>query len=520
MLQEPRLGGAFGVATLALAMLLGGCRQDVAFTRVPGTGVVERSVPASEVVVFHSVPVDVGSIKDAAGAAIAPQLAKWRAFLDDIACDKHNGPWVQCMGATVSAEIVRAGAIDILLEGGRLVVVVPVKYDITAKGHGWSSYLTDHKTGSTEVRIPLEVSLGGGYRLDVRVAGEPVWADKVVPILKGKIVLAESTNAKIKADIKAAADPLRKALAETPTRTAAANAWRALHSPIALMRAPNLWLRGEPTRVASGGFVTENGAIVYRIGVGSRVTVHQGNRPQPMPVKPLPEPVLAVASDARSRLALSVDVSNAALTQAIVAVFPAGELIETRADIKATPVKVLMRGVSLLPAMDRLVVELKLEVVEPLRMAGIAGSAYFVTRPVLKPETGSLELDEIAFPAGAQKEAKETKSLADVVRIGEEPFAGRLYTASRLDLGREIQALLPRINATLAQPLDDAMTLSGTFETITASAIEPRRDAFRVHLELSGSLTVALPANQVHSAASMRPTGSSGPHPQVPTERK
>ena len=65
-----------------------------------------------------------------------------------------------------------------------------INLDIAARGHGWASYLTDRKTGTVTVGIPFDVSLSPTYGADVRVAGDLVWSEKTIPILKGKVPLA------------------------------------------------------------------------------------------------------------------------------------------------------------------------------------------------------------------------------------------------------------------------------------------------------------------------------------------
>ena len=88
----------------------------------------------------------------------------------------------------------------------------------------------------------------------------------------------------------------------------------------------------------------------------------------------------------------------------------------------------------------------------------MTGKAYLVGKPVLDPATNILELREIGFPGTPQKASRTPEG---VLRIGEEPFAGRLASAARLDFAPVIAGVRERINARLAQPLDDTMALSG-----------------------------------------------------------
>ena len=501
------------VLVLLASFATTGCKQEGNLTRVPGIATVEREQRPAETTLFLAVPIDVAAVKSVAEAAIGERVAKWRTFMEDIACDKRKGPWTECNGAVVSMEMVRAGAIDVAVDGGRLQLVVPLKYEIAAKGHGWASYLTDEKTGQTSVRIPIDATIASGYRLDVRVAGEPVWSDKSISILKGKIILAQSGDAKLKADLKAASEPLRKALADQGLQASAERAWRALHTPLALMRSPDLWLKGEPQRVLGGGFAREGGDVVYRIGVSARVSVHQGERPRAATYRALPEPSRQAEAQPRTRLLFPVDFSATALVLAIQAAFPANEMIETKADNKAEPVKVKTRSIALHPSKDMIAIEMKLDVVEPRRMHGMIGTAYFMARPVMNAETGLLQLDDIGFPAPPPKDAKAAK--AEFVRIGEEPFAGRIAVAGQLAIGDQIKSLLPRINAAVEQRLDDTLELRGAFDALNILTVDPKRDAFRVTMELSGSLTLKVIGPAAASRGAMQRTDAVGAVPML-----
>ncbi len=501
------------VLVLLAVLATAGCKQEGNLTRVPGIATVEREQRPAETTLFLAVPVDIAAVKTVAEAAIGERIAKWRTFMDDIACDKRKGPWTECNGAVVSTEIVRAGAIDVTVDGGRLQLVVPLKYDIAAKGHGWASYLTDEKSGRTSVRIPIDAALGPGYRLDVRVAGEPVWSDKAVTILKGKIILGQSGDAKLKADLKAAAEPMRKALADQGLAAPAERAWRALHAPLALMRSPDLWLKGEPVRLLGGGFAREGSDIVYRIGVGTRVGVYQGERPKAATYRALPEPTRQADAQSRTRLLFPVDLSSSALLSALQSAFPANETIVSKADNKAEAVKVTARSIALHPAKDQIAIEMKLDVIEPRRMNGMVGTAYFMARPVMNTETGLLQLENITFPP-APKDAKNAAK-SDFVRIGEEPFAGRIAVAGQLAIGDQIKSLLPRINATVEQRLDETLELRGAFESLDVIAIDPKRDAFRVTLELAGSLTLKVIGPAAATRGEMQRTEAVGIAPII-----
>ena len=121
--------------------------------------------------------------------------------------------------------------------------------------------------------------------------------------------------------------------------------------------------------------------------------------------------------------------------------------------------------------------------------------------------TGILELRDIGFP-GAQPKAGKT--LDGILRIGEEPFAGRFATAARLDMKQVIEGLQPRINAMLTRALDDTMDLSSAFDSMTVAAVEPVKDGFRLILDLKGALSIAVhaPAKTKTSPEPVRATSA------------
>ncbi len=494
-----------------VAASLAACKQEIQFTRTPFAGVVEQDQRAGETTLFFGIPIEMTSVVAVAEASLASQIARSREFIDDIACDKRKSAFVECNGAIVTAELTRTGAITASADGSRLQVTIPVTYDINARGHGWASYLTDRKTGITSVSVPFDVSLSTTFGLDVRLAGDLVWADKGVPVLKGKVPLSRMADGKIKAQIKGIAEELRKTLAAQPIRDSADRAWRALHAPIELTRGPSLWLRSQPERIYSGGFAMVDGVMQYRLGFDAKVSVHRGERPAPLFVKALPGPLrqppgkqdAAKPETGQTVLRLPYDVGALALQQTIAMAFPKSDVIETRADAKSAPIKVRVTSASTFPARDRLALELNLDVVEPSRLLGMGGKAYLIGKPVFDPATGILEVREITFPGAPQKGGKAPEG---VLRIGEEPFAGRFAAAARLDIGKVIEGMQPRINAMLNQPLDETMELSGAFASMQVVGVDPIKDGFRLLLELKGTLSIIPRAGVVRTTGSMQPT--------------
>lgn len=181
------------VVAVAAPLVFGGCKQEVQFTRVPVSTATERDTKPNETTVFLAVPINLAQLIATAEKAIGEQIVTSKFPLDDAACDRRKGPWLECMGASIATELTRAGPVDVTVEGNSLLVKVPIKYQISGKGFHWASYLSDSKSGTVTVGVPFDVSLGQGYRLDVKMGQTLVWNEKSVAILqKGRVSFAES----------------------------------------------------------------------------------------------------------------------------------------------------------------------------------------------------------------------------------------------------------------------------------------------------------------------------------------
>lgn len=508
--------GLIACGVVALAGL-GGCKQEVQFTRIPVLGVIDPDLKPNETSIHLSVPVDLQPLLAAAEQAVGEQI-KARDLVEDIACDRRKGPAIECNDAIVVTELTRAGPMSLSAEGHALQVRIPFRYTVSAKGQGWAAYLGDGKTGTVSAVVPFELALGTGYRLEARLGNEIGWSEKSVQVLRGKIAFARFADAKLKAQLKGAAEALRKAVAEQPIREATESAWRALHEPIEVGRAPDLWLRTLPERLTGGGFAVEDGGLVYRVRVDARVALHRGAKPSALFQKAVPDPQKQVSRSAaatqeaahgRTVLRLPVEFGMSSLLDTVRASFPPADVIETRADAKSAVVKVKPSKVDLLPARDKLALSLQLELVEPKRLFGMIGKAYLVGKPSFDAASGILEVKDITFPPPLSREAAAATGL----RIGEEPFAGRFALAARLDIGAAVRDLLPRINERIDQPLGSDMTLRGRFDDIAVTSVEPIEGALRANVALTGDLALRYASKR---AGKVEPASGPSATPLVP----
>ncbi len=496
--------------------MLSGCKQETVFTRVPAHGTVQRDAKPTATTVFLSVPVTLDRFLAEAERLIPQQVSVVKEVVEDGACDRRKASWIECANAKFEGELLRDGPVGLKLADGRLQMELPLKYDITARGVGWASYLKESKTGSFTVGLPIETAIASGFNLEARIAGDLIWSEKTIPLLKGKIALKQVADAKIKAIVKPLADVLRQSLAEQPIREAADRAWRGLHTPIELTRKPGLWLRGAPEKIASGGFAVERGEIVHRVAISTRLTAFHGERPAPLLSKPMPEPTKAPITNSKTEIRLPVDISLADVQKSLDAAFPKDEKIETRAD-QGDPTVVQVKSAQLFPVKEKVGIALQIDVISPSRLLGLTGKAFLLGVPVLNASSGMLELGQIGFPTAPPKEAATKQP--SLVRLGQEPFAGRIARAVQLDVGREVRNLMPRINAMIEQRLEENLYLGGSLDSFEIASIDPARDALRINLDLSGTLSLRFGSSPL-APGRLEQTKSDGPRPLEPGQKR
>ncbi len=252
-------------------------------------------------------------------------------------------------------------------------------------------------------------------------------------LLRGKIPFARMADAKLKAQLRTAADQVRKAVADQPVRDAADSAWRALHEPIELGRAPDLWLRALPDRLAGSGFVSEDGQLVYRIRIDARVALHSGAKPPALFEKPLPEPQRPSvrgdhwqrrnAHSGKTLLRLPIEMPVGDLIAAVAAAFPQDDMIETRADTKSAPRQ--SQAVESRPAARARkspALALQLDVVEPARLVRHDRQSLSCRKAGPRCGNGVLEFKDIAFPPAALARASSGAGIADRRRTVRRPL--------------------------------------------------------------------------------------------------
>lgn len=542
-----------GCRVAMLAVMFGwaltGCKtQEVQFTRIAHLGFADAEPLAIETTLFARLPFDSTGFLQTLEALLDGGIRS-REVVENLACDKRRTQWVECVSGTVTAELMLAGRPSLTVDGGRLVVAIPLKYDLTGRGYGWASYLTDRKSGTITAKIPIEVALGPGFRTALRLGRDIAWSGEAVPVLKAQVTMASIADAKLKALLTPALDVLKHQIEDPRVRQLGSEAWQSLAQPIAVM--PEQWLRAEPKRFQSLSFaVNPDGDASLHLGLVARTTLHEGARPESIVPGPMPDPgrepsrfaTTGGGSDrgVETTLRVPLQVSAQSFEAAVRTLFPKGERIETQADHRASPITVRVLDANLRPARDRFALELQLDVLEPQRLRGMTGKAYLVAKPVIDAEAGTIAFEDIVFPPalrapgardpavsdlsarelgarelGARELAPQTK--AQILRIGEEPFAGRFAASGRILIGDALARLLPQVNQTLAQAREAGTDMGGQFTRVEIASVMPAREGIRILVDLKGMLVIEPQRGGiVVTRPALQPTGAQAPPPQPP----
>lgn len=497
----------------ALPLLAGvtGCRQEVAFTQMAPVGTIEETTTPTTTTLFAAVPVDLAAMRADVDRELPEKLARIVKWVENAACDRRPTGY-DCTAARVEADIVRKGPVTVAATPtGRLAITIPFAYDLQARGRNWASGIAERKTGEVTVTLEFEAGLGADYAADVRPLADAVFSIRTVTVLKAELDLAREIEPRIQRALIVASAGLKRQLTQLPLREAATRVWSAVQQPIELISNRRMWLRGEPEWIYSGGFGRDNSAaagrrgdaVTFRVAIHGRVGVWVDERPAPLIARPMPTPlrgqVAGQSGNMKSRLRLPYYIDLESAMTAVAGRFPATEVIETRADAVATPVKVRVSRVQVFPSRQMLGFEVTLDVVQPANWLGLEGRAHLVGRPVFMAETQEIGLENIGFPLYTQRPGKPGQK---AVRIGEKPFTDRIAAAFRLDATRLLEEAKRQAGSAFDLAMADDITMSGRFEAVSVSGLTPVRDGLAIAIDLDGVVTFQLDPDALRAAAS------------------
>jgi hypothetical protein len=437
---------------------------------------------------FVALPVVIGPIAQRAEHALPEQLVVVQDWLADAACAKRNRNY-DCNSAKLTGTITRSGPVETLITPTGIKLVVPIKYDLTATGVGWASYLSEHKTGETRWTISFVATLNPAGGLEVAAKDETLPAETTLTLMKGTIKLARLIDPRLSPVLKSTEDDLRRTLAALPVKAATARAWAALSTPLELGAGSGMWLKGAPEYYAAGSFVQDHGQVFYRLAIAARMMIAEGDRGQTPAGKRQPVPAMDARPPSYSHVKLAVPVDLAAMRQATKAAFSPDKTLESRSDRFSDPVKVKVRDTRVYPAMRQIGLELDVEV-SGQKGAVHTGKLNLVGRPVLDAASGTVSLADITFPAVSKKDVATTNAATnEVPRLGTEPFAGIFAASAKLDVSRALAEAMPRTAHMLSQRISDDMVLTARFTHAVPTALEMAGDGVWLQVDLAGDIS-------------------------------
>jgi hypothetical protein len=472
---------------LAVAMYAHQGKSALNFTREPLAAQANSEAREVATTVFVALPVDLDSVRTRADELFPERLAKVAEVLPNSSC--ANGlHGYSCTAAKVEGEITRSGPTEIEARNGDVLIRVPLKYELSARGTGWTSNLSEQKSGAVVLTLAIEANLGTGFALEPS-AREEVSGGGDVALLRGTVNIAKLLEPRFRELQKSTIDDWRRALSAPRLKAAAARAWSALSQPLELGKGSGLWLRAEPARMVGAGFALDEGKLSYRLAVATRLALIEGDAPAAAPQRPPLQGHDVAAAKGVSRVRLPVLLDLEPMRRTVEAQLVQETAIETRADRFSDPITVAVRSARMYPVFKQVALELDLEVTGPKPAGGYSGKAYLVGRPVYKAETATVALEDVTFPMLTSRETSSDRLAPGAPRIGVEPFASKL-AAGRIDVARAVKEALPRINHVLNQRLADDLVFKARFREVGGATVETESDSVYLMMDLDGELVL------------------------------
>ncbi|MCB1547223.1 MAG: DUF4403 family protein [Hyphomicrobiaceae bacterium] len=476
-----KLRGIIELVVLAgLAASIGGCRQDVQFTKPPVVGGAHEEGRTRASTLFLGLRLD----QDALATAIVDALPDDTIRVSGVVrgSDCRSSARGSCRSAGVRGVLRRAGAPVLKAADDRLLVDIPFDYDLKAGTFGRRQRATDDTSGRIVVTAGFKVSLGPDFEVEVERVEPIATSAETVTLLGAGFALGRALDPQLSRSLKEAGEALQRHLSALPLRDVAARGWRRLHAPVAL-GASGLWRRAEPLSIASGGFRAERGQLFYRLAVAARIAPVVGERPVPLFVTPLPEASLKPAEPLVTQLELSYRVPMSRMVEAVRAALPAGTTLPLGAG--GTKGQLKARRVAVYPSQNRIAIELRADVDTAEGWLGMKGLVHLLGRPHVEPGKRTLRLTNVQFAPTRASPAVFRNGrfiLADV------PLAARLGEGVRLQLDPQLSQFVARTLDGLDHDQDGGLRVTGAFGDWRVESVLPSRKELRIALVLSGAL--------------------------------
>lgn len=442
---------------------------EIEFTRPGVAAPVVTEMRAAVSTAHVTMSVDLNRVIRRADAALSQRLAMGLDVADPACSRKPQPP--ECAGARLDGAVAAGGQAEAAVSGNVVRIRLPLRLEAGLAGEKQSS--------QTAVSFAYRVQAGGGLPVEISRVDEP--AGELQPGPAGRMIrLVETRLRPLGLTIQ---DELRAVLSELPVAMATERAWAALSQPIDL--GTGAWLKAVPEVAGLADLAHVDGGFRLRVPIASRLSVEAGEPSSPAVRRGVVHGQVSTAGSAVVRAAAPIALAD--LQPALDAAFVKAGSIETRPDRFGPAVKVDVRRVRIYPSLRQVGVELD---IAASRFEGqvYRGKAHLLGRPVLDAENRVVTLADVSLSPVPQRESASARQAGTAPRLANDPFAGKLAAAFRIDVARDTADAVPRANAMLQRRIDDRLALAARFSEASPAGFELNKDGGWLLVDLKGSL--------------------------------
>ena len=385
----------------------------------------------------------------------------------------------------LNLDAVRAGAIAVAAEGGRLALSVPISVtaQMPVKGAFFKTVANGSATGTAVATTTL--SLQPDWRIHAKTDGEVTLSQGQLKVGPLKLGIAELWNR----NAQALSAPLFRALdrhiaAEVKIRPQLERLWARATKPLRVGKAPPAWLVLAPERIRVAAPQMRDNAVAIGLGVDVRArVVILDHSPEPPRTPPLPP--LAPMSGPSNRFSFVVPV-----------LFPYGEasaLAMKRFSghpLKIAGMTVDIRRLVIEPSGQDVIVAVRFCVSQgwdPFGWFDSCGEGYLRGVPQFDAVSQTIRIVHIRYDVGT-----EDVLLSTLRALAGDDLGKVLQTKLVFPVAGEIAKLDAGVREALAKPQGRGVRISGTVDAFEPPRLSWTEEGFLATFPAQGTVNVDL----------------------------
>jgi len=469
----------------ALALASAGCQEQIELTRKPVEQAQSGERPSINSPVFVVARTSAEPIYKQIDARLPQRLLRLSRNMRRAACLELNGRR-RCGTARLNGSVERDGAAAIKGTPEGFELEIPARYSFTAKGRGAARSVKQEIDGRMRLTAPFRVTLDANWDPTVRYSGDVrVVGVDALKILDKPLNISDPLARKFRGQFRAFARTISNAIDTTDAVRTTEETWRHLHYPVQLRAIPELWLRGDPQKIAFGGVTATDDTLELRIAIVGKIATFADARPVPLLAREMPELDTSPITVPESHLIMPVDLPYDEIAQRIRAELKRAEPLKIEGSDKAKGFTVT--DVKLYPSRGRLTLAVGLESEVEGEWLTLTGTAYVLGTPSMRSGKGSLGLKLAGFSAPTP-----TPTLFDEGRfiVPERPLVEAFRKGMEIKLKDRFASVLGDINKVSDVPFAKQNRLRGRFDDLAVHSIETAKTGLRINLDVVGALSV------------------------------